>query len=180
MRDLVLALFHLAVVTARLCGSDGVRAVMAENLLLKPQLIVLRRTRKRAPNLSATDRLLSGFRSMFRDDHDGFRRLARGAPSAAGRLTLRRRQAPSGAGGVRRRVRAQQQLLRRLVAHWTDITRSHRFHNKRGVLTSTPAQLNRWLPSRRATATATASVTAHSPSPIVNPGGTNRNDTRPT
>jgi hypothetical protein len=32
MRDLVLALFHLAVVTVKLCGSGGVRAVMAENL----------------------------------------------------------------------------------------------------------------------------------------------------
>src|SRR5262245_32150650 len=65
MRDLVLAMFHLAVVTAKLCGSGGVRAVMAENLLLKHQLIVLRRARKRAPNLTASDRLLCGFWSMF-------------------------------------------------------------------------------------------------------------------
>ena len=33
MRNLLLALLHLAVVTAKLCGSGGVRAVMAENLL---------------------------------------------------------------------------------------------------------------------------------------------------
>src|SRR5215510_12967537 len=65
MSDVGLALFHLAVVTAKLCGSDGVRAVLAENLLLKQQLIVLRRARKRAPNLTATDRLLCGFWSMF-------------------------------------------------------------------------------------------------------------------
>jgi hypothetical protein len=32
---------------AELCGSGGVRAVMAENLLVKHQLIVLRRARKR-------------------------------------------------------------------------------------------------------------------------------------
>jgi len=32
MRDLLLALLHLAVVTAKLCGSGGVRAVIAENL----------------------------------------------------------------------------------------------------------------------------------------------------
>src|SRR5260221_297084 len=43
MRDLLLALLHLAVVTAKLCGSGGVRAVMAENLLLKQQLIALLR-----------------------------------------------------------------------------------------------------------------------------------------
>ena len=65
MTDLVLAVVHLAVVTAKLCGSGGVRAVMAENLLLKQQLIVLRRARTRAPNLRPSDRLLCGFWSMF-------------------------------------------------------------------------------------------------------------------
>jgi hypothetical protein len=34
MRNLVLALLHLAVVTAKLCGVGGVRAVIAENLRL--------------------------------------------------------------------------------------------------------------------------------------------------
>src|SRR3984893_16103323 len=65
MRNLLLALLHLAVVTAKLCGSGGVRAVMAENLLLNHQLIVLRRARKRAPNLTPSDRLLCGFWSIF-------------------------------------------------------------------------------------------------------------------
>ena len=65
MRNLLLALLHLAVVTAKLCGAGGVRAVMAENLLLKQQLIVLRRVRKRAPNLTSSDRLLCGFWSLF-------------------------------------------------------------------------------------------------------------------
>ena len=65
MRNLVLALLHLAVVAAKLSGGGGVRAVMAENLLLKQQLIVLRRTRRRAPNLTSSDRLLCGFWSIF-------------------------------------------------------------------------------------------------------------------
>ena len=65
MRNLVLALLHLAVVAAKLCGAGGVRAVMAENLLLKQQLIVLRRARQRAPNLTLRDRLLYGFGSLF-------------------------------------------------------------------------------------------------------------------
>ena len=34
--------------TATLCGLGGVRAVIAEHLLLKQQLIVLRRPRQRA------------------------------------------------------------------------------------------------------------------------------------
>ena len=65
MKDLLLTLLHLAVTTAKLCGPGGVRAVIAENLLLKQQLIVLRRARQRAPNLTLSDRLLCGFGSLF-------------------------------------------------------------------------------------------------------------------
>jgi hypothetical protein len=39
--------------------------VIAENLLLKQQLIVLRRARQRAPNLTLSDRLLCGFGALF-------------------------------------------------------------------------------------------------------------------
>ena len=65
MKDVLLAVLHLAVTTATLCRPGGVRAVMAENLLLKQQLIVLRRGRQRAPNLTRSDRLLCGFWSLF-------------------------------------------------------------------------------------------------------------------
>ena len=51
--------------TAKLCGPGGVRAVIAENLLLKQQLIVLRRARQRAPNLALSDRLICGLGSLF-------------------------------------------------------------------------------------------------------------------
>jgi hypothetical protein len=59
------SMLHLAVVTAKLCGSGSVRAVIAENLVLKQQLIVLRRARQRARNLTPSDRLLCGFWSIF-------------------------------------------------------------------------------------------------------------------
>src|SRR5215471_18353781 len=65
MKDLLLTLLHLVVVAAKLCGPGGVRTVIAENLLLKQQLIALRRARKRAPNLALSDRLLCGFGSLF-------------------------------------------------------------------------------------------------------------------
>ena len=65
MKDFLLTLLHVAVTTARLCGPGGVRAVIAENLVLKQQLIVLRRARRRAPNLRLSDRLLCGFGSLF-------------------------------------------------------------------------------------------------------------------
>jgi transposase InsO family protein len=65
--NLLHTLPHLVVVAAKLCGPGGVRAVIAENLLLKQQLIVLRRARRRAPNLTLSDRLLCGFGSLFLD-----------------------------------------------------------------------------------------------------------------
>jgi transposase InsO family protein len=65
MKDLLLTLLHLAVMAAKLCRRGGVRAVIAENLLLKHQLLVLRRGRQRAPNLAPRDRLLCGFWSLF-------------------------------------------------------------------------------------------------------------------
>ena len=65
MRNFLLTLLHLAVTTAKLCGPGGVRAVIAENLLLKQQLIVLRRGRRRAPTLTLSDRLMCGFESLF-------------------------------------------------------------------------------------------------------------------
>jgi hypothetical protein len=39
--------------------------VIAEHLVLKQQLIVLRRARKRAPNVALSDRLLCGIGSLF-------------------------------------------------------------------------------------------------------------------
>ena len=56
---------HWAVMIAKLCGPGGVRTVIAENLLLKHQLVVLRRGRRRAPRLTLRDRLLCGFGALF-------------------------------------------------------------------------------------------------------------------
>ena len=65
MKDLLLTLLHLTVMTATLCGPGGGRAVIAEHLLLQHQLIVLCRPRQRAPRLTASDRLLFEFGSLF-------------------------------------------------------------------------------------------------------------------
>ena len=65
MKDALLTIFDIAVVVAKLLGPGGVRAVVAENLLLKYQLIVLRRPRRRAPNLTVWDRFLFGLGSLF-------------------------------------------------------------------------------------------------------------------
>ena len=91
MRDLLLALLHLAVTAAKLCRRGGVRAVIAENLLLKQQLIVLRRARQRAPNLKVGDRLLCGFGSLVSESGTDPQGRHRGAPGDVADL-------PSGAG----------------------------------------------------------------------------------
>jgi hypothetical protein len=65
MKDFLLTLLHLTVMVARLCDAGGVRAVIAENLLLKQQLIVLQRRRRRVPRPTRTDRILCGFGSLF-------------------------------------------------------------------------------------------------------------------
>ena len=51
-----------ALVTAivKLLGPGGVKGVVAENLILKQQLLILTRTRRRAPNLRPVDRFLLG------------------------------------------------------------------------------------------------------------------------
>ena len=58
-------ILHLLTAIARLLGPGGARAIIAENLLLKHQLLVHSRSRKRAPNLSTQDRVMLGFWALF-------------------------------------------------------------------------------------------------------------------
>ena len=65
MKDLLILLAHLLTTVAKLLGAGGARAVLADSLLMKQQLLVISRSRRRAPNLSALDRVLQGFWSLF-------------------------------------------------------------------------------------------------------------------
>ena len=49
MRDFIIFFVHLLVTVARLAGSGGVRSVVAESVFVKQQLLILNRSRKRAP-----------------------------------------------------------------------------------------------------------------------------------
>jgi len=60
MRDLVILFVHLIVTVARLARRGGLRSVVAESALVRYQLLVLNRGRKRAPNLRAADRIIAG------------------------------------------------------------------------------------------------------------------------
>src|SRR4030095_13138321 len=65
MRDFVIVFVHLIVTLARLAGPGGLRSVVAESVLVRHQLLILNRGRKRAPNLRATDRIIAGLCALF-------------------------------------------------------------------------------------------------------------------
>jgi putative transposase len=65
MRDLVVLFIHFIASLARLLGPGGARSLAAESLLLKHQLLILNRSRQRAPNLSAADRILAGWLALW-------------------------------------------------------------------------------------------------------------------
>ena len=60
IRDLAILFIHLVVTVARLFGPGGARSVVAESLLVKHQLLILNRSRTRAPVLRPTDRIVVG------------------------------------------------------------------------------------------------------------------------
>jgi putative transposase len=65
MRNAIVLLVHLLAGLAVFLGTGGTRAILAENILLKQQLLVLQRSRRRAPNCRTADRLLFGFFPQF-------------------------------------------------------------------------------------------------------------------
>jgi transposase InsO family protein len=65
MRDLFLLAVQLIVTLAKLARPGGVRSVIAESLLLKHQLIISGRSRRRAPPLTTIDRFVLGLMTLF-------------------------------------------------------------------------------------------------------------------
>ena len=60
MRDLAVLFLHLLTTVARLAGPGGARSVVAESVLVKHQLLILNRSRKRSPKLRFADRVVAG------------------------------------------------------------------------------------------------------------------------
>ena len=65
MRHLIILIVHLITTVLRVVRPCGVRAVVAESILAKHQLLILNRSRRRAPNLRILDRLIAGFCSLW-------------------------------------------------------------------------------------------------------------------
>jgi len=72
MRDFAILLIHLIATLVKLLGRGGARSVVAESLLLKHQLLVLNRSRERAPNLKPLDRIVVGLCAACISRFDSF------------------------------------------------------------------------------------------------------------
>src|SRR6266852_3717413 len=69
MRELLVPAIHLLATFAKLLRPGGVRALAAESLLLKHQLLISNRYRQRAPNLTTLDRVVLGLTTLFLSPH---------------------------------------------------------------------------------------------------------------
>jgi hypothetical protein len=65
MRDIVALFLHAIVVIIRLARPGGLRSVVAESVLMRHQVLILNRGRKRAPNLRVSDRIIAGLCTLL-------------------------------------------------------------------------------------------------------------------
>ena len=65
MRDLAILFIHLLATIAKLMGPGGARALVAEPLLVKHQLVILNRGPERALILRPMDRVIAGVCTLF-------------------------------------------------------------------------------------------------------------------
>jgi putative transposase len=65
MRDIFTLFLHAIVTIIRLGKPGGVRSVVAESVLMRHQLLILNRGRKRAPNLRSSDRIIAGLCTLL-------------------------------------------------------------------------------------------------------------------
>ena len=65
MRDLLILVIHIITTVFRLARPGGLRAVVAESVLTKHQMLILKRSRRRAPNLCIQDRFIAGLCSLW-------------------------------------------------------------------------------------------------------------------
>ncbi|MGB5726060.1 MAG: helix-turn-helix domain-containing protein, partial [Thiogranum sp.] len=69
MKNLLLMLAHLLATLAKLPRPGGAKAIVADSLLMKQQLLIINRSRRRAPNLTPVDRMLLGYWTLFLSPH---------------------------------------------------------------------------------------------------------------
>lgn len=65
MNNTLIFIWHLLIAFVKLCAPNGYRKLVAENVALRQQLVVVSRSHKRAPKLTSTDRFLFGLCSLW-------------------------------------------------------------------------------------------------------------------
>ena len=65
MYDILALFLHLIVTIVRLMKPGGLRAVVAESVLTRHQILILNRSRTRAPNLRVCDRIIAGLCTLL-------------------------------------------------------------------------------------------------------------------
>ena len=65
MHDILVVLVHSTVTVVRLIKPGGLRAVVAESALIRHQILILNRSRRRAPNLRVSDRMIAGLCTLL-------------------------------------------------------------------------------------------------------------------
>jgi putative transposase len=65
MRDIFTLFLHAIVTIIRLVQPGGLRSVVAESVLMRHQVLILNRGRKRAPNLRSSDRIIAGLCTLL-------------------------------------------------------------------------------------------------------------------
>jgi putative transposase len=60
VRGVAVLFLHLLATVARLAGPGGARSVVAESVLLRHQLLILNRSRRRSPTIHLADRMVAG------------------------------------------------------------------------------------------------------------------------
>ena len=65
MKDTLILIAHLLTTIAQLLGPGGAKAIVADSLLMKHQLLIINRSRKRSPKLTVMDRFVLGLPFSF-------------------------------------------------------------------------------------------------------------------
>jgi hypothetical protein len=65
MQQWLILVAHLVVTIIKVVAPAGARSVVAESLILKHQLLILNRSRKRAPKLVVLDRVLLSLSALL-------------------------------------------------------------------------------------------------------------------
>jgi putative transposase len=65
VRDVAVLFLHFAGDSRPAAGPGGARSVVAESVLVKHQLLILNRSRKRSPNLRTSDRVVAGLCALL-------------------------------------------------------------------------------------------------------------------